>query len=146
MTGAPAPVDADGDYALKLGSVEVFVSPLALPNMLPVVRVFAITNVEVNLTAELGLFLSRANFALMFGRFALDTDHRAVWFSETLLGEAFSDEELRFTVAMVAETADEWDDRIAEMFGGTSAHGSPEAQQLQAKPGRSSSVGPGGYL
>jgi len=141
LVGGPPPVDDDGDYALKLGSVEVFVSPVAAPNMLPVLRIFAITNVGVNLTPELGLFLSRVNFTLMFGRFALDTDHRAVWFSETLLGEAFSDEELRFTVAMVAQTADEWDDRIAQMFGGAIRSALPEEQAVPPKPGQT-----GGYL
>jgi hypothetical protein len=147
IMGGPVPVDSDGDFALKLGSVSVFVSPLAVPNMLPVVRVFAITNVGVNLTPELGLFLSRVNFTLLFGRFALDTDHRAVWFSETLLGEAFSDDELRFTVGMVAETADEWDDRIAQSFGGSTPPTLPEApQDLPAKPGRPSAPDRAGYL
>jgi hypothetical protein len=135
--GGPVPVDRDGDFALQLGSVQVFVSPLAVPNMLPLVRVFAITNIGVNITPELGLFLSRVNFTLLFGRFALDADHRAVWFSETLLGEAFSDDELRFTVTMVAQTADEWDDRIASTFGG-SARPSMQTveQELPAKPGQ----------
>jgi len=143
MLGGTAPTDADGDYLVKVGSVEVFVSPMAVPNMVPVVRVFAITNVAVNLTPELGLFLSRVNFTLLFGRFALDTDHRAVWFSETLLGEAFRDDELRFTVAAVAQTADEWDDRIAQMFGGAARASVPEAEQpAPPKPGQP----PGGYL
>ena len=137
IAGGPVPVDQDGDYALQLGTVEVFVSPLAVPNMVPVVRVFAVTNIGVNLTPELGLFLARVNFTLLFGRFALDTDHQAVWFSETLLGEAFSDDELRFTVRMVAETADEWDDRIARTFGGSARPTLHDAeQQLPAKPGQ----------
>ena len=143
LGGGPVPIDPDGDFSLRLGSVEVFVSPLSVPNMLPVVRVFAITNVGINLTPELGLFLSRVNFNLLFGRFALDADHRAVWFSETLLGEAFSDEELRFTVVMVAQTADEWDDRLAQMFGGTARAAAPDEQkEVAAKPGQPG----GGYL
>jgi len=143
VAGAPAVVDRDGDFALKMDGGDVYVSPMAQPSMLPVVRVFAITNVGVNLAPELGLFLSRLNFTLLFGRFALDTDHRAVWFSETLLGEAFTDEELRFTVRMVAETADEWDDRIGQMFGGTARSAQPEDQQpVPPKPG----APPGGYL
>jgi hypothetical protein len=83
-----------------------------------VVRVFAITNVGVGVTPELGLFLARLNFGLMFGRFALDVEHRSIWFDETLLGDQFSDEELRFTIEVVASTADEWDDRLKQMFGG----------------------------
>jgi len=83
------------------------------------VRVFAITNVDVTISPELGLFLARLNFGLMFGRFALNTERRSIWFDETLLGEHFSDEELRFTVRVVASTADEWDDRLKQMFGGS---------------------------
>jgi len=147
VVGAPPTVDADGDFVLKMGTVEVYVSPLALPDMPPVVRVFAITNVGVTITPELGLFLARVNFGLMFGRFALDTDHRAVWFSETLLGEAFSDEELRFTIMMVAETADEWDDRIAQMFGGFTRATMPEEEQpAPTKPGQPGAAERGGYL
>ncbi len=147
VLGAPPTVDADGDFVLKLGSVEVYVSPLAVPNMVPVVRVFTITNVGVTITPELGLFLARVNFTLMFGRFALDTDHRAVWFSETLLGEAFSDDELRFTVGMVAQTADDWDDRIAQMFGGSMGATAPEGgHPAPTKPGQPNLPGQGGYL
>jgi len=147
MLGAPPTVDADSDFVLRMATVEVFVSPLAVPDMPPVVRVFAITNVGVTITPELGLFLARVNFGLMFGRFALDTDHRAVWFSETLLGEAFGDEELRFTITMVAETADEWDDRIAQMFGGfTRATMPEEVQPAPTKPGQPGGAERAGYL
>ena len=81
-------------------------------------RVFAITNVGVSVTPELGLFLARLNFGLMFGRFALDAEHRSIWFDETLLGDQFSDEELRFAIQVVSSTADDWDDRLKQMFGG----------------------------
>jgi len=147
IVGTTPTVDKDGDYVLRIGSTEVFVSPVAVPNMPAVVRVFAITNVGVNVTPELGLFIARLNFSLMFGRFALDTDHRAVWFSETLLGEAFSDEELRFIVATVAETADGWDDRIAQMFGGFTRATLPDDEQPERpKPGQPGAPESGGYL
>ena len=54
-----------------------------------------------------------------------------------------SDEEIRFTVRMVADTANEWDDRLAQMFGGTTHAllSTPEqAQRVPSKPGQ------GGYL
>jgi hypothetical protein len=107
-----------------------------------VVRVFAITNVGVPVTPELGLFLARLNFGLMFGRFALDVERQAIWVDETLLGDHFTDEELRFTIDVVAKTADEWDDRLKQMFGGATyqeaAGRRPDADGL-AKPGQ------GGY-
>jgi hypothetical protein len=110
--------DRDGDYVLPINDVHVVVAPRIAPDGPVIVRVFAITNVGVAVTPELGLFLARLNFGLMFGRFVLDAEHRSIWFDETLLGDQFSDEELRFTIDVVASTADQWDDRLKQMFGG----------------------------
>ncbi|MBW3649691.1 MAG: YbjN domain-containing protein [Actinobacteria bacterium] len=141
IAGGPAAQDGDGDYMVDLGRVRVFVAPRALPGRPPIIRVFAITNAGVNLTAELGLFLARLNFTLMFGRFSIDADHQAVWFDETLLGEHVTDEELRFTVEMVATTANEWDQKIAQTFGGRTREPAPApAVTPSNKPGQ------GGYL
>jgi hypothetical protein len=118
MAGTRPQRDADGDYVLGVGDVQVVVAPRAPIGGPVIVRVFAITNVGVAVTPDLGLFLARLNFGLMFGRFALDAEHAAIWFDETLLGEQFTDEELRFTIGVVASTADEWDDRLKQMFGG----------------------------
>lgn len=110
--------DADGDYQLAIDDVRVVVAPRALPGGPTIVRVFAVTNVGVNVVPELGLFLARLNFGLMFGRFALDVENRSVWFDETLLGHQLDDEALRYAIRVVASTADEWDDRLKQMFGG----------------------------
>jgi hypothetical protein len=110
--------DEDGDYALAVRGVHVMVAPRAAPGGPVIARVFAITNVGVNVAPELGLFLARLNFGLMFGRFALDAEHSAIWFDETLLGDQVNDAELRFAIDVVASTADEWDDRLKQMFGG----------------------------
>lgn len=137
--------DDDGDYQLPLGDVRVVVAPRALPGGPVVVRVFAVTNVNVSVTPELGLMLARLNFGLMFGRFALDTAHNAIWFDETLLGEHFSDEELRFAVDVVTRTADDWDDRLKEMFGGATFQEAlklSQGSEPPVKPGE----GPGLYL
>jgi hypothetical protein len=119
MSGGKKPEqDPDGDYVLPIADVHVIVAPRAAPGGPVVVRVFAITNVGFTVAPELGLFLARLNFGLMFGRFALDAERHAIWFDETLLGDQFSDEELRFAIRVVASTADEWDDRLKQMFGG----------------------------
>lgn len=111
--------DDDEDYVLPIGEVHVMVSPRAAPDGQVVIRIFAITNVAITVAPELGLFLARLNFGLMFGRFALDVENRSIWFDESILGEEFREEELRFAIRMVASTADEWDDRLKQMFGGT---------------------------
>jgi hypothetical protein len=137
--------DEDGDYILDLGHARVFVAPRALPGPPPpIIRVFAITNAEVTLSSELGLFLSRLNFSLMFGRFSIDADNASVWFDETLLGEHVTAEELRFTIEMVAGTANEWDQKIASMFGGkVRTPENPDGAPTSPSPTK---PGAGGYL
>jgi hypothetical protein len=148
--GTPALKDDDGDYVLDIGHVRVFVAPRALPGRPPpIIRVFAITNAGVNLGSELGLFLGRLNFSLMFGRFSIDADNASVWFDETLLGEHVTAEELRFTVEMVAATANEWDEKIAGMFGGRirSPESLPPPGGVVAPDGApANKPGQGGYL
>ena len=136
--------DDDGDYLIKVGAMQVGVAPRVAPGGPAVARVFAITNAGVTVTPELGLFLARLNFGLMFGRFALDIERRAIWFDETLLGDQFTDEELRFTIQVVASTAEPWSERLKQMFGGA-AHaevlaGRPGVETPRIKPGQ------GGYL
>ena len=144
LVGVAPTIDEDGDFVLDLHGMRVFVAPRALPGRPPIIRVFCITNAGLNLSSELGLFLARVNFSLAFGRFSIDVDHGAVWFDETLLGDQVTPEELRFVVEIVAETAGEWDERIASMFGGrfreTDASGAPAPEAVTTKPGE------GGYL
>jgi hypothetical protein len=70
--------------------------------------------------------------------------NRAIWFDETLLGDEFSDELLRFTIEVVAKTADEWDDRSKQMFGGATHQDALKNRGGVAPPG----IKPGqaGYL
>ena len=144
LTGHSPPQDADGDYLLGLGDVHVIVAPRALPGGPLVVRVFAITNTGVQVVPELGLFLARLNFGLTFGRFALDAEHAAIWYDETLLGDNFSDDDLRFTIRVVATTADEWDDRLKQMFGGATYEEALQSGGNQTTP--PAKPGQGGYL
>jgi hypothetical protein len=140
VAGRRVEQDRDGDYVLPIRGVHVVVAPRATPGGPVIVRVFAITNTGVAVTPELGLFLARLNFGLMFGRFALDAQHRSIWFDETLLGDAFTDEELQFIIDVVASTADQWDDRLKQMFGGAT-HEEALGQRLEGpealtKPGQ----------
>nr|MDJ0869650.1 hypothetical protein [Myxococcota bacterium] len=61
-----------------------------------------------------------------------------------LLGDHFVDEELRFAIDVVARTADEWDDRLKQMFGGATYQevvtGRTRHEVPPTKPGQ------GGYL
>jgi type III secretion system-like peptide-binding chaperone len=138
--------DDDGDYVLPIDDVHVVVAPRAAMDGQIVVRVFSICNVGVNVTPDLGLFLARLNFGLMFGRFALDAEHRSIWFDETLLGEEFRDDELRFTIRLVASTADSWDDRFKQMFGGATHQEVLAGLASEPRPPIKPGQGSGQYL
>lgn len=138
--------DDDGDYVLPIDEVHVMVAPRATPDGQIVIRIFSITNVGVSVTPELGLFLARLNFGLMFGRLALDAEHRSIWFDETLLGEQFREEELRFGIRVVASTADEWDDGLKQMFGGATHQEILEGRAAQTPPPTKPGEGLGFYL
>ena len=122
------------------------VAPRATPTGQIVICIFAITNVAVSVAPELGLFLARMNFNLMFGRFALDAEHRSIWFDESILGEQFREEELRFAIHVVASTADEWDDRLKQMFGGATYQEVLAGRTAEAPPPIKPGQGTGRYL
>ena len=115
---APPVQDDDGDYLLALGDVQVVVAPRSMPGGPTLVRVFTVTNVGITATPDLGLLLARLNFSIAFGRFSIDAERNAVLFDETLLGDPLNQEALRFAIEIVSTTADEWDDRLKQMFGG----------------------------
>ena len=140
----PCECDSDQDFTIPVGDVHVTLAPRLIPGGITVVRVFCVTNVGFNVTPELGLFLARLNFNLMFGRFALDAERNAIWFDESLLGDQLNKEVLEFTMKVVATTADEWDDRIQQMFGGSTYQDVIEKRVVSEVP--SIKPGAGGYL
>ena len=111
-------VDDKGSYVFGYESAHVFVVPAWLPNGATVVRVFAITNLDVPVTAQLTSYLLEKNLDFVLGSFALDADGGAVWFNHNLLGEYLAPEEFEATVAAVAQTANDLDDEIKTRFGG----------------------------
>ncbi len=135
--------DADGDLVLSFESTRVWVGTRVLGGTEIVVHVFALAAAEVDPSPALALFLAQANFALAIGKFSLDVVRRVVWFEEALLGEEFTDLELRRVIQIVALTTDKYDDQITHMFGGRTAREAartaPDDQQHE-KPGSS------GYL
>ena len=111
-------VDQHGNYVLGLQSARSFIVPTWLENGTTVVRVFAITNIGVPVTAELTRWLLTKNLEFVFGAFALDVENGAVWFTHNLLGSFVAPEELEATIAAVIETANRFDDEIKSRFGG----------------------------
>jgi T3SS (YopN, CesT) and YbjN peptide-binding chaperone 1 len=111
-------VDDFGSYVFGFDSARVFVVPTWVEDGPCVIRVFAITNMDVPISAALTSYLLEKNLEFVFGGFALDVPRGAVWFNHNLLGEFTTPEAFEATVAAVAETANEYDDVICERFGG----------------------------
>lgn len=129
-------VDDHGNYVLGLQSARVFIVPTWLENDATVVRVFAITNLDVPITAELTSYLLQKNLDFVFGGFAVDIDNGAIWFNHNLLGDFLEPQELEATLAAVAQTADRFDDEIKDRFGGRLyVEGPGEAISAPATPG-----------
>lgn len=109
-------VDQDGDLAVPFGNTITFIRPLEESGR-KVVRVWAITNVDLELSDELTRFLATENAKLAFGGFEVDGSHK-VAFSYTLLGEYLQRAELEAALAAVALAADRYNDEIKSRFGG----------------------------
>jgi hypothetical protein len=120
----------DGGYAVDTGSVRVFVNVRLADGGAVLVRVFSITNLDVEVDGELPAFLLSLNFSMALGRFSLDTEHRAVWCDHVLTADELDDATLGRTIAAVAATADRYDDEIKTRFGGRTfrEEGSPVDQ------------------
>ena len=113
--------DERNNYLIGLDSARVFVVPTWLDNekeVVTVARVFAITNLDVPVTAELTSWLLAKNLEFVFGAFALDVEGGAIWFNHNLLGGNLEGPELEAALHAVAQTADRFDDEIKERFGG----------------------------
>lgn len=120
----------DGGYAVDAGSVRVFVNVRLADGGAVLVRVFSITNLDVEVDGELPAFLLSLNFTMALGRFSLDTEHGAVWCDHVLTADELDDATLGRTIAAVAATADRYDDEIKTRFGGRTfrEEGSPVDQ------------------
>lgn len=72
------------------------------------------------LTAELMHYLLRENDRMRFGAFGMDNEGD-IFFQHTIVGSTCDKEELRASVMAVVYTADEYDDKIIQKWGGQRA-------------------------
>ena len=109
-------VDQDGDLAVPFGNTITFIRPVEESGT-KLVRIWAITNVDIELSDELTRFLATENAKLAFGGFEVDGS-RKVALSHTLLGDYLQRAELEAGLAAVAVAADRYNDDIKSRFGG----------------------------
>lgn len=114
--GIPYGIDQAGDFAVSYGDATTYLRPRDQSGR-TVVRIWAITNVDVDLTDELTRFLVTENAKLAFGGFEVDRSGK-VAFSHTLLGDFLQRAELEVALGAVATTADQYAKEIKSRFGG----------------------------
>lgn len=75
---------------------------------------------DIDLTLDLLRFLLHENGGMHFGAFGVDDDGD-IFFEHSILGSTCDKRELETSVVAVVETADRYDDRIVERWGGRRA-------------------------
>jgi len=112
-------IDQDDDFALPYAEgVTVYVSPREWTEGKTVVQVASITNRGMRVDDELGMFLAIENGTLLFGKLALYPDRPEVRVEHPLLGDWLNRAELETAVHVVAQVADDYDDKIKDRWGG----------------------------
>jgi len=119
-------VDAGGLFTFQSGSTRVFVGVVPHPsNLATVVRVFAIMVSGAKLSPELYEYVARGTDRWVFGHVVVHLDDEGtgrIVFITSLLGDFLDQQELTYAVAAVAQAADEMDDELVALFGGTVFH------------------------
>lgn len=111
-------VDDAGDFMVPYGSTITWIRPMSWKEGRTLVRVWSITNVDMDGGAELTKFLVATNARLAFGGLHLDEDRGSVIMAHSLLGDYLNRAELKVAVAAVAGTADRFAPEIKQRFGG----------------------------
>jgi hypothetical protein len=114
--GVPYGVDGDGDFAITYHDTITYVRTFEREGRM-LVRVWAITNVDVPLTDGLTRFLAAENANIHFGGFEAHQSGK-VAVSHTLLGEFLQRAELDVALMAVVGVADHYAGQIKSRFGG----------------------------
>jgi len=110
----------EGLYVIKQGSSLVMISVHPWKETHVIVRLTAQLVKGVSMEVPLALELLELNAVLRFGAFAFVPKGNIIVFSHTLLAQALGDEsEFLDTIRDFAIVADEYDDRIAARYGGS---------------------------
>ncbi len=107
-------------FGLPLGSafVQVNVLPWTDDDAVITTRSYVVQGADP--TPELMLFLLQQNDSMRFGAFGMDSD-KDVFFEHTIVGSTCDKDELKASVLAVGFTADQYDDKIRDRWGGMRA-------------------------
>ncbi|MCA9791105.1 MAG: YbjN domain-containing protein [Candidatus Eremiobacteraeota bacterium] len=108
------------EFGVRVGSAfaQTAIYPMGEDDAVISTRAYVVTGAE--LTADLMHFLLRENDRMTFGAFGVDEDGD-IFFEHTIVGSTCDQPELKTSVSSVVLIADEYDDLIAEKWGGQRA-------------------------
>jgi hypothetical protein len=104
-------------FGLNIGSafVHISVQPWGEENSVITSRSYLVKG--ANITPDFMHFLLRENETMRFGAFGIDEDGD-VFFQHTIVGSNCSQEDLKSSILAVGYTADQYDEKIVERWGG----------------------------
>ncbi len=111
-------VKPNGGIWVRQGSTIVVISPSDWGERTLVKMAAPVALDIAQITPELTRFLAEKNHDLLFGKFSLDTNGKAIWYEHVLLGEKLDVERLFVALAAIALTADEYDEQVSKMAKG----------------------------
>ena len=115
------PNEKEPSFGLRSGSAYAQVGVWPISDKYTVVRAYSWVVTGAETTPELTRFLLEENFGMRFGCFMLEPGTGDILFSHAIVGEGMDTDELMFMVMAVIQTADEYDDKIVQRFGGQRA-------------------------
>ena len=111
--------DEDGHFYVRYGStvMEISVEPYGPEEVVATVMAYCVQGVDVD--EDLALGLLELNHTLPFGAFSLVGSD--IFFSYAIFGRTLERSNLLNAIAAVATISDDYDDRIADKYGGERA-------------------------
>lgn len=112
--------DTEPGFGLRFGSAFVRVTVAPINEQFASVRALSWVVTGAEASTDLYRYLLNENISVRFGAFGVD-EAGDVFFTHAIVGEGCDADELMFSVMGVASTADDYDDKIVQRFGGQRA-------------------------
>lgn len=116
-------VDRDGDFTFRQGSARIFVSVLPFREDRTTVNIHAAIVRDIPASPEVYKFIATEG-SFSFGHMTCSEREGkiTIYLGHTLLGDFLDPEELKMATFLLAQRADEVDDKIVGKFGGKRFH------------------------
>jgi hypothetical protein len=109
--------DEAPSFSVKVGSSLTYVNVYAWGDDRATIQCFSWVVTGADVDEELWRFLLRENYDMRFGAFGIDDD-KDIFFKHSLMGNAADKAALKAAIMAVAYTADDYDDKIRQRWGG----------------------------